>query len=365
MHLGSEKGFTLRVISLARGEGRDLYSTPRQIGRPQWLHGGNALLAAIDDDHGQLWTISYPDGKASQITNDLANYDQAISISRDAKTIATIQWNVISQIWELHSLDSSEPRQITSGSRSFVNAVAGPDGKLLAQSTDDDLWIMNDDGTQAVRLVEARDVNFPARCGVFVVFDTYQSGTGELMRVDTDGTHLTKLATGPLTMPRCSPDARFIYYVLMSRPQKILRLPMEGGSPVEVATIPGNGLVAPFNVSPDGKLLSYPYETTTPIPGKKIEVIRVEGGPPLHTFDSPPMRGSGKWSPDGKAFQSLFTQDGVSNLWERPLDGGKPRQLTHLHSGGILSFAWYPDGRRLLLARGETGGDVVLLRDLH
>ena len=70
MHLGSEKGFTLRVISLARGEGRDLYSTTRQIGRPRWLHGGNALLAAIDDDHGQLWTISYPDGKASQITND-------------------------------------------------------------------------------------------------------------------------------------------------------------------------------------------------------------------------------------------------------------------------------------------------------
>ena len=64
------KGIHIAVISLARGEGRDLYSTTRQIGRPRWLHGGNALLAAIDDDHGQLWTISYPDGKASQITND-------------------------------------------------------------------------------------------------------------------------------------------------------------------------------------------------------------------------------------------------------------------------------------------------------
>jgi eukaryotic-like serine/threonine-protein kinase len=365
MHLGSEKGFTLRVISLARGEGRDLYSTTRQIGRPQWLQGGNALLAAIDDDHGQLWTISYPDGKASQITNDLANYDQSISLSRDAKTIATIQWNVVSQIWEVPSFDSSEPRQLTSGTRSFTNAVAGPDGRLLAQSTDDDLWIINDDGKQPVRLVETRGVNFPAWCGVFVVFDTYQSGTGELIRVDTDGTHLTKLATGPLTMPRCSPDARFIYYVLMSRPQKILRLPMEGGSPVEIGTIPGNGLLRPMNLSPDGKLLSYFYEASGPNPGNKIDVIPVEGGPPVHTFDAPAMRGGGRWSPDGKAFQYVFTQDGVSNLWEQPLDGGKPRQLTHLHSGGILNFAWYPDGRRLLLARGEIGGDVVLLRDLH
>lgn len=70
-------------------------------------------------------------------------------------------------------------------------------------------------------------------------------------------------------------------------------------------------------------------------------------------------------SPDGKAFQYLPYEDGASNLWEQPLDLGKPRQLTHFSTGRIFNFAWYPDGKRLLLARGEIGGDVVLLRDRH
>jgi Tol biopolymer transport system component len=68
-----------------------------------------------------------------------------------------------------------------------------------------------------------------------------------------------------------------------------------------------------------------------------------------------------RWSPDGKRLQSLATKDTVTNIWELPLSGGKPKQLTNFTSGLIIDFNWFQDGKQLLLARGEMKSDVVLI----
>jgi Tol biopolymer transport system component len=72
-----------------------------------------------------------------------------------------------------------------------------------------------------------------------------------------------------------------------------------------------------------------------------------------------------RWSLDGKGLQSLVTRDGVSNIWELPLAGGKPKQVTKFTSGLIIDFNWFPDGKQLLLTRGELSSDIVVLSNFR
>jgi hypothetical protein len=47
------------------------------------------------------------------------------------------------------------------------------------------------------------------------------------------------------------------------------------------------------------------------------------------------------------------------------VDGaGEPRKLTDWKDALIFRFAWSPDGKRLVCARGTHGNDLVLLEDL-
>ena len=59
-----------------------------------------------------------------------------------------------------------------------------------------------------------------------------------------------------------------------------------------------------------------------------------------------------------------LTREGVGNLWSQPLEGGKPKQLTHFTSDQIFSYAWSRDGKQLAVSRGTQQSDVVLLSNL-
>src|SRR5207253_1410558 len=67
------------------------------------------------------------------------------------------------------------------------------------------------------------------------------------------------------------------------------------------------------------------------------------------------------WSPDSKllAFRSDAAKPGQAQVWVAPVDGGAPRQLTHV-TGQISDLRWSPDGRSIafLFVEGsaqETG----------
>ena len=55
---------------------------------------------------------------------------------------------------------------------------------------------------------------------------------------------------------------------------------------------------------------------------------------------------------------------GAANLFNQPLAGGTPTQLTHFRKGVINSFAWTADGK-LLMARGEVRSDAVLISNFR
>ncbi len=87
------------------------------------------------------------------------------------------------------------------------------------------------------------------------------------------------------------------------------------------------------------------------LPGfARRQVIDVAGISDLH------------WSPDGQTLESLLSVHGATNIWELPLNGGKPNnsQITSENS----SFNWSVDGSRLFIVRGKTKSDVVLIREM-
>jgi hypothetical protein len=93
-------------------------------------------------------------------------------------------------------------------------------------------------------------------------------------------------------------------------------------------------------------------------------VISKRGGPAQKQFKVPGFVGALRWSPGGTALQYLFTRNDATNLWEQPLEGGEPKQITRFNTGRIFDFTWTRDRKRLLLAQGQSTRDVVLITGL-
>jgi len=54
-------------------------------------------------------------------------------------------------------------------------------------------------------------------------------------------------------------------------------------------------------------------------------------------------------------------QKGISNIWQQPLKGGTPQQVTRFAADRIFFFDWSADGRRLALSHGVFVEDIVLV----
>jgi Tol biopolymer transport system component len=365
-----KQSFVLYAISVSNGSAREVYSSSRAVGRALWLPEGDTLLLVMRDQNsrGQLWTMAYPKAEVRRVTNDLTDYRTRADLTRDAKTMVAIANSGVSNVWVAPVANLSQARQVTSIALPLFDVIEGPDGRFLATSQDGKLWSLHADGTDRRTFADAEDVGQPAACGRHVVFSSYQTTTTQIIRVHANGSDAAMLARGDLGSMVCSPDGKYVFYEDLGPPHRISRIPVEGGAPVEVARVLGEFLVGRLSISPDGKRIAYPYEEYSPAPILKLAIIPAAGGPPQTILTAPGgayAYGSLLWSPDGESLQYILTQNGASNIWEQPLTGGKPRQLTAFDSGKIFDFHWSHDGKRLLFTRGEVSSDAVLISDLR
>ena len=344
--------FTLSIITVSDGNVRELYSSPRAIGRPLWLPQGDVLLLVMEDQNGrgQLWTISYPNANVRRVTNDLTDFRTRADLTHDAKTMAAVANQIVANVWEAPAGHLDEARQITSIALPLFTINDSPDGHLLAAGQDGALWSMRSDGSQRVPFTDVANADQPTPCGQYVVFTASRPVTTDVLRVDSDGTNPTRLVSGDLASWSlvCSPDGKNVFYLDLRAPHTILRVPIEGGKPVKIAEVLGVFMVGRMSISPNGERLAYPYEEYTPAPILKLAIIPSEGGPPDKVLTAPGgayAYGSLLWSPDGKGLQYILTENGASNIWEQGLGGGKPQQLTTFSSGQIFDMHWSLDRR--------------------
>ena len=364
---GEKVRWILAIVSVADGSVRELYSYHHEIGRAVWLAHGDALAMTIRDQagRGQLWAISYPRGKPVRLTNDLENYQDDIDVTRDGKNIVAIATTLASNVWMAPNADTSRGRQITFSPIPLMGVASMPFGKVLASSADGEMWLIKADGSERSPFAIVPNAFSPAPCNGFVVFNSFHDDTVDLLRVDTDGLNPTRLLSGDVGPPTCSSDGHFIFFARKIKPYTILRISSTGGEPVSIARSLGYDTHGRLAVSPDGKLLAYIYDEALPATETRLAVIPSSGGVPLQTFKVPSDVSDLRWSSDGRKLQYLLTRRGASNIWEQSAEGGEPKQFTKFTSGRIFDFDWSADGKQLVLTRGETSSDVVLLSHLH
>jgi Tol biopolymer transport system component len=369
MHLMAADASTGKISQLSPHEWR-------AIGRVAWITGGNDLVVqATDFDASrQIWIVQRPKGNARRLTNDIGQYSiEDVSLTADSRTLLVVQDDIYSHIWVA---GAGVPHQVSSGAGRH-DGVAGLDWTSQNEivyataplRASGELWIMDSNGSRARPLTANGAMNqYPAVSpdGHSVVFSSTARGNSNLWAVNTDGSGLKRLTSGNWEMsPSVSPDGKWIMYASApSGNTEIQRIGWSEGEPKSVVTEPS---FLP-RISPNGKFVAYLQEE-----GESaqylIRLIPFEGGNVIQTFRLPILSFSDffttpvQWAPDGKALTYVKTVSGVSNIWSQSLDRTAPKQITRYSSDQIFWFAWSRDGKHLVLARGNTVGDAVLLQE--
>ena len=352
-----------------------------QIG---WLPDGSGLVMIAADQESrlsQLWHLSYPDGAARRLTNDLNNYG-GVSIAAQSENLVTVRYDQSTNIWIMpgtgaapsqtlnrggSAIDMSQARQITSGGVKYYGGAWTPDGKIVYWSDASgarDLWIMDGDGSNQKQLTADAGSNFQPTVspdGRYIVFvSDRNNGKHNIWRMDIDGSNQKQITNTIFGRnPTITPDGLWIVYVALgSKSPSLWKVSIEGGEPIQIND---KFSVSP-SVSPDGKLIACYYWDETPDSQLGIAIVPVEGGAPVKRFNIPST--FVRWTPDGRGLMYVDNRGGISNLWLQPIDGGKPSQLTDFKTDQIFGFDWSRDGRQLALLRGVVTSDVVLFSDL-
>jgi eukaryotic-like serine/threonine-protein kinase len=356
------------AVSVADGKTRELYSTATDmIGRMQWLPDGSGLVMVIAQRgtnlRGQLWYLPYPGGEIRRLTNDLTNYDPCcLDMTRDAGTIATVQDNLVSNLWLAPEGSNDKARQVTSG-EAVMNATWLGNDKIVIQNAKNDLGLIDSrGGLQQVLTADEHDNAFPSGCGDgrHIVFSILR-GVPNVWRTDADGSNPTRLTSSQGELfPDCSPDGKWLVYGTLGGVPTPWRISIDGGTPVQLSK---EVCFAP-RISPDSKLVACAKLFMNP-PRNTAAVLNAETGENVASIDLPPDFIEFRWAPDGRALDVLLTRNGISNLWRYPLSGGAGKQLTHFTSERIFGFAWSRDGKQLLATRGNVSTDVILISNFR
>jgi hypothetical protein len=296
----------------------------------------------------------------------------------------TIQASINSSLWlmtgDISKWSDASPREITSDSEradGFSGTAWTPQGEpIYGYYTSGEMGLAK----LAIATGASQDFSLgshfsaaPSACGQTgeFVFTTHT----QVWRADDNGGNLKQLTNDPENMfPVCTPDGKTVFYDHITQGKtRLWRVGLDGQNAAQVAD---ESYIEPA-ISPDGRSLSVWDWEDTP---SEIDLIILDAATgavrstiPLHApLSVGDTQSRVSWTPDGRGIVYIVDESvsGVSNLWEQPIGppGSKPeaaKKLTNFTSMHIWSFAWSPDGKQLLLARGTNAAGAVMLSHFH
>ncbi|MEK7857346.1 MAG: hypothetical protein AAB288_14745, partial [Acidobacteriota bacterium] len=296
------------------------------IGSLAWHRDGKHLIITASEQYQmphQLWRVNTNSGEANRISNDVSGYN-GVSLTADSKSLVTTQGDYQSNVYLGGETPSSEWKKLTSGRYEGLSLAWTPDGRIVSvsqESGNDDIWIMNADGTGRKRLTNDPSIDaYPAVSydGKAILFASLRSGVPHIYRMDIDGGNQVQLTNGqgewaPITAPT-KPMAIFH----SSNGRGLWKMNLDGSGQERVNEV--------FSympaVSPDGTKLAYNYWDDQAKP-EQLRQAMLDITTGIQKF-LPPVPKTAirhnsnvilKWSPDGKSIAFVDDRDGVSNIW--------------------------------------------------
>ena len=387
-------------------------------GQPKSLIGterSRLYLALATRDYNGVAEMATSGGEPRKLPFLPANMGVA-SLSPDGSQLLLVEAHDntgAGPLWSVPILGGS-PRRLadTEG----VGGSWSPDGKKLAYSNGNSLFVANADGTESRKLITMTDPAFlrepvwsPDGTGLRFIFrKTEEVPSGLYWEVSQDGTGLHRLLPdwhSPPSWECCgnwTPDGK--YFVFLSGDQ-IWALPKKGGflhsepkpiqltsSPMPLAgPIPSSDGTKLFVVGQTvrGELARYDFKSRKFVPflgGISAEYVafsknrewvayvsfpegtlwrsRVDGSERLQLTYPPAYPLVPRWSPDGAQIVYADQPRGKRpRIFEVSPQGGTPRQLMPEDSMPQSDPTWSPDGTKILFG-GNSNDPAAVIRVL-
>ena len=324
--------------------------------------------------NSQLFEIPMNGGAVRQISHDLSNYAE-VRITADGKTLLAVQSLILSRIQTLAPGNGSEVRSLSDEDRNqdgFDGLAWTPEGRIVYFSDlgpRRELMEINNTGSNQRRLTGSdsysllSDPDVSPRGDFIVMAKWTDKDIANIWRLDRNGGNEKRLTNGRQDLhPSVTPDGQWVVYSSVEGDHPVLmKVPSQGGPATKLTNF---GADFPA-VSPDGKWIACSRIPSQDQPAN-LAIVPFGGGPPVRIFPFPKsaLNGPLAWTPDGRAISFVSNVNGVGNIWQQPIDGGRARTVTTLASEEIFNFQWSRDGW-LALARGMHTSDAVLIRNFR
>jgi hypothetical protein len=193
-----------------------------------------------------------------------------------------------------------------------------------------------------------------------IVYQTFKDDHTTLWHMAADGSNPRLIiGDGDPLGPSCADGKTVVFTARLRDVVTVRHVSLTGGEPTDVMT---NVLAGRAELSPDGTMIASQVWENTASP---VHVVKTSGGAPLFNLRLPASARAIQWAPDGTALRYIATRQGADNIWEQPLKGGAPKQLTTFPDRQIGDFAWSRDGKHLVVSRGSFSTDVVLMTNFN
>jgi serine/threonine protein kinase/Tol biopolymer transport system component len=374
-HNADSDGTYMSVVEIKESDGSERSITSDRwswIKQVAWLKDGDGLIISGKQNSStpyRVYEIGYPAGPTENVTNDLSDY-HGVSLTSDSVHLVSIEREDFPSIWVASAKDDFKkgvPVFRWRG-RAYAGISWTPTGQIVYVSTETgtaDIWIMDADGKNQKQLtIDAHTDYSPVATpdGRHIVFVSNRGGSFNLWRMDVDGGHLVRLTSGNGEyLPQCSPDGWVVYTSFSGDPGS-WKVPLAGGDPVRVDI--GDSIYGV--VSPDGKSIVCRNESEQRGGEPRIAVFPFDRSSRQPTFfDLPISEVIVKWTPDGRALTYAASDDDLYNIWNKPIHGGAPKQVTDTSANEVLDFAWSSDGKRLAYILGTRLQNAVHIKRIR
>lgn len=361
----------------------DIWRIRATGGTPERItsHNGRVVYPVLLDRRTLLYLASDPDGEGPclysmdverriphRLTSGLDRYT-SLAASADGRRLVATLASPKRTLWRLRIADS--PTEMSAATPILLTTTTGSSPRLgpnyllyvSDKGTGESIWkLSNGITTELWNGPEARVFGGPAISpdGYSVAFSVSQRGQTLLYVMQADGTG-ARIVADSLDLqgaPAWTPDGHSITSaVVVHGTPELFRIPINGESPTL--------LVHDYSVdpswTPDGRFAVY----SGPDVGTTFSVKAVTPAALPHPLPILTLRRGARhlaFLPDGRTLVLLRGEIQHKDLWLIDLETGAERQLTKLSSDfDIRDFDISPDGSEVVLERVQERSKVVLL----